>query len=124
MCGPKNEAQSAKHPPERRWLGSPLPLDTETTRFVLVSALDVIVTWLLIRQPDFTEANPIALFFINHWGVKGMVWFKFGLVAFVCVLTQVIARRKPETARRLMNFAALVAGAVVLYSLTLYLRHG
>jgi hypothetical protein len=106
------------------WLGTHLPLETETSRYVLVSALDVFLTYLLIRQPHFTEANPLALYFINHWGVKGMVWFKFGLVAFVCVLSQAIARHKPEAACRLLNFATLVVGAVVAYSVMLYLRHG
>ena len=113
-----------KQQPHRSWLGTQLPLETETARFVLASALDVFMTYLLIRNPDrFVESNPVALYFLNHWGVKGMVWFKFGTVAFVCVLAQIIARRKPETARGLLNLATVVVGAVVLYSLLLYLRH-
>lgn len=100
-----------------------LPLETETARYVLVSALDVFMTYLLLRRPDFTEGNPIALYFLRHWGVKGMVYFKFVMVAVVVLIAQVIARKKVETARQLLNLAALVVAGVVVYSLILYLRH-
>lgn len=106
-----------------------LPLEHETAIYLLVSAFDVFMTYLLLRNdraPEsgqyFFEANPIARFFLHHWGMKGMVYFKFTVVAFVCVLAQVIAARRLETARRLLNVASLIVGAVVVYSLVLYLR--
>ena len=99
-----------------------LPLENETVWFLLVSALDVFMTYLLIRQPGYTEANPIAKYFINHWGIKGMVYFKFGMVAFICVITQIIARTREEIARKVLQFATVVVTGVVIYSLMLYLR--
>jgi hypothetical protein len=121
---PEHDRQATEREPARRsWLGTHLPLETETARFVFASALDVFMTYLMIRESHFTERNPIALYFLNHWGMKGMIWFKFGTVAFVCTLAQIIARRKPGTARFLLNFATIVVSAVVVYSLVLYLRH-
>lgn len=111
--------------PERNSLfGGQLPLENETTWFVLVSALDVFLTYLLIRQPHYTEANPIAAFFINHWGIRGMVYFKFFMVAFVAVITQIIARTREDIARRVLQFATVVVGGVVIYSLSLLIRSG
>jgi len=115
--------QKRRNPRKRSsLLGGPLPLETETVWFLFVSALDVFMTYLLIRQPGYTEGNPLAAYFLNHWGVKGMVYFKFAMVAFVCVITQIIARSREDIARRILQFATLVVGGVVVYSLTLYLR--
>lgn len=102
--------------------GGQLPLESETAWFVLVSALDVFLTYLLIRQPHYTEANPIAAFFINHWGIRGMVYFKFFMVAFVAIISQVIARSREDIARRLLQFATVVVAGVVIYSLMLFIR--
>ena len=114
----------AKARASRSLLSGSLPLEAETTWFLMVSALDVFMTYFLIRQPGFTEGNPIPAFFLNHWGIKGMVYFKFGMVAFVCVIAQIIARTRPAVGSRLLQFATVVVGGVVVYSLVLYLRHG
>ena len=119
---PPNRKRSAQK--ERpSLLGRQLPLEAETVWFLLVSALDVFMTYLLIRQPGFTEGNPVAAFFINHWGIKGMVYYKFFMVAFVAVITQIIARQREDIAARLLQFATVVVGGVVVYSLALYLRY-
>ena len=101
-----------------------LPLEHETVRFIFVSALDVFLTYLLITQDRFHEGNPVARFFLNHWGMRGMIYFKFGMVAFVAVLAQIIARKQPETARKLLNLATVIVIFVLIYSLTLLVRHG
>jgi len=98
----------------------------ESLLFVLVSALDVFMTYILLSHSNglFYESNPVARFFIREWGPKGMVYFKFVMVAFVCVVAQIIARRKPEVARWLLLGATGVVGFVVVYSLRLLLVHG
>ena len=100
-----------------------LPLESETTWYVLVNVLDVVLTYLLLRQSvdanariPFYESNPLARWMINHYGIKGMVYYKFALVAFVVVLAQVIATRKPLVARGVLWFGTAVVGAVVVYS--------
>ena len=101
-------------------------LQQETLLFVLVSALDVFMTYILLSQGGgrFIESNPVARFFIYGWGVKGMVYFKFAMVAFVCVLSQIIARHRPRTARWLLVGATMLVALVVVYSLRMLVLHG
>ncbi len=122
---PKRPARKTDRKNEERssFFGGQLPLENETVWFLLVSALDVFMTYLLIRQPNFTEGNPVAAYFLNHWGVKGMVYYKFFMVAFITVIAQIIARSRTDIAARLLQFATIVVGGVVVYSLVLYLRH-
>ena len=101
-----------------------LPLETETTVFIFVSALDIFMTWTLLTHGGFIESNPLARYFLDHWGKKGFVGFKFAMVAFICLITQIIALKKPETARNVLNLGSVVVFFVVVYSLTLLLKHG
>jgi hypothetical protein len=100
----------------------PLPLERECGLFVLASALDVLMTYLLLLRDDFTESNPIALFFLMNWGIKGMIAFKFFMVAVVAAIAQYIALTHLKLARRVLNFGTLVVAGVVIYSFTLYVR--
>ena len=99
-----------------------LPLETETSWFILANVLDVIVTWRLLVQGQFMESNPIARYFLNHWGVAGMNYFKFAVVALVAVIAQVVYTQRPNLARWLLNGATCVVSAVVLYSVLLFFR--
>ena len=110
----------------RQELGRSVRLPTETARFALLSLVDLLLTYLLLLQTHvrFVEANPVARFFINHWGPKGMVWFKAGMVALVITAAQIVAWKRPETAKWLLNFATLAVTLVVLYSAVLLARHG
>lgn len=108
----------------REILGS-VTFQQESLLFILVSALDVYMTYILLSQGTvFMESNPVARFFIAEWGPKGMVYFKFSMVAFVCVLAQIISRQKPQYARWLLQGATALVAIVVVYSLTLLLKHG
>ncbi len=107
-----------------------LPLQRESSLFLLVSALDVFMTYLLLAHsgeegggPRFYESNPVARTFMFYWGVRGLVYFKFAMVAVVEVIAQIVALKRVETARRLLEFGTVVVGGVVIYSLTLLLRH-
>jgi hypothetical protein len=112
----------------KRLLTGQLPLEHETVLFLAVSILDIVMTyWLLSQprvpgQPYFVESNPIARYFINHWGERGMVYFKMGMCAFVCVLTQIIAQKHLGRARFVLMLGTIIVGFVVTYSLTLALR--
>ena len=100
-----------------------LPLETETCFFILASALDVLMTYLLLSHgPEFQESNQIAAFFLARFGFKGMVYFKFALVAFVTVIAQVIAKSRPSTARWLLIVGTAATAAVVIYSVMLWVR--
>ena len=55
----------------------------ETTLFIVVSVLDILMTHRLIRTGRFHESNPVAKFFYDHWDMNGMVYFKMTMVAVV-----------------------------------------
>ncbi len=125
---PGTARKPPKHPLARLLLGR-LPLETETTIFILVNLLDFFVTyWLLMAggmgNMRFVESNPVARYFIESWGpVKGMLGFKLALVTFVCLVAQVIALQREDLGRKVLIFGTLATGGVVVYGLALYLRH-
>jgi hypothetical protein len=105
------------------WFTGHLPLQIETTVFVLVNVLDVFLTVALVYNlQTHGEGNPLARYFLDRWGFQGLVYYKMALVAFVCVVTQLIARRRLMLARRLLYGLIAIVGAVDLYSATLLLR--
>lgn len=118
--------------PHRDWkhlLTGHLPLETETTVFILVNLLDFFVTyWLLAHASagmgNFYESNPFAAYFLHRWGVvKGLLGFKLTTVVIVCVIAQIVALRRIETARKLLWFGTIVVFGVVLYGASLFVRH-
>lgn len=101
-----------------------LPLERETCVFILVNALDVFMTYLLLVTGSFRESNQLANYFIAHWGIRGMVYFKFSLVAVVTVIAQIVARKNMSTGRKLLNFGSAIVAGVVIYSFVLLIRSG
>ena len=100
-----------------------LPLETETTVFILANAFDVFMTYLLLNLGNFRESNALANFFLERFGMNGMIFFKFAIVAFVCVIAQIVATQKINLARWLLNFGTLLVGLVVIYSLSMYVMY-
>ena len=99
-----------------------LPLEKETSWFIFVNVLDFFLTYLIIQRKYYTEGNPIASFFLDTWGIKGLLYFKCAMVAFVVVLAQIIAAKKIEAARWLLNAGTLIVTCVLFYSLSLLLN--
>ena len=83
---------------------SPVLYENHYTWFVLVSALDIMLTWLVLHAGG-REANAIAAAVLQRWGLEGMVVFKFALVVFVIALCEVIGRRNHAAGRRLATWA-------------------
>ena len=114
----------------RKIVGGELPLETETCRFVLISLLDLFMTFLLLYFSNrgmmrnvVVESNPVARYFISGWGTTGLVWFKIGMVTLIVLATQVVATRRPSVAQLVLNGAALFVGSVVVYSAYLLLQN-
>jgi hypothetical protein len=96
----------------------------ELTLYVVVSGLDFVATQALLQHDGvvrFGEANPVARYFLYSWGPRGMLWFKAALTVLVCVISQVVAVRRPQAARRLLEFGTLAVTLVLLYSAWLLL---
>lgn len=72
---------------------------------------------------NFYESNPVARYFLDHWGVKGLLYFKMAVVAFVCVIAQIVATKREASGRFLLIVGTIVVSAVVIYSLRLFLQH-
>lgn len=98
------------------------PLETETAWFVLASALDFGVTFIMLHHPEvrFVESNPVALFFIHHWGIKGLFLFKLAIVTLVVVICQIVARHNLKLARGVLVGGTAVVAGVVVYSVLLH----
>ncbi len=99
-----------------------LPLQSETSYFILVNVLDIIFTNVLLRMHAM-EANPIANYFLTHWGFHGMIAFKMFLVAGVCLVTQWIAVHHLARARQTLLLGIVIVALVVAYSAILLARH-
>jgi hypothetical protein len=107
-----------------------LPLQREAALFLLVSVLDVMMTYLMLSdvpEPDgramFYESNPVARWFLAGWGLNGIVAFKFTMVAVVEVIAQIVALRQLQVGRRLLEFGTLIVALVVIYSMYLLLTN-
>lgn len=105
-----------------------LPLEHETALFILVNVFDFLTTYYMLMHREsgsvsFFESNPVASYFLHHWGLRGLLWFKMAVVAFVCVIAQVVATRKMATARLLLVAGTIIVSIVVVYSWRLFLHH-
>lgn len=99
-----------------------LPLEKETSLFILASAIDLLMTYTLLHRSDFRESNAVAAWFIDGWGKNGMVIFKFSLVTIVAVIAQIVARKDVRIGRWILNFGIAIVSCVVIYSLFLLLK--
>ncbi|WP_373652193.1 MULTISPECIES: DUF5658 family protein [unclassified Schlesneria] len=97
----------------------------ETLILVIVSVLDVVMTYHLLTRGDggFVESNPFAGYFLDRWGLKGMAYFKAAMTLLVCVITQFVARHNSKLARQVLEVATFIVGLVVIYSVWLHFRH-
>ena len=116
---PANEGEQKK---EKHSFFGELPLQNETNFFILANTLDIFMTYVLLRNGAM-EANPLANYVLQNWGFNGMIFFKLGIVAFVCVIAQLIALKKIQTARWLLIATSVLVGLVVVYSACLFLKH-
>ncbi|UCF33513.1 MAG: hypothetical protein JSV78_14380 [Phycisphaerales bacterium] len=86
---------------------------------VFASALDVILTYLVLYYWEGFEANPIAAAVIAQ---KGFVWaiaFKFALVVLSILVCEVVGRLRDRDGKRLAVLCVVIAALPVVYTLTL-----
>jgi hypothetical protein len=110
------------HPSRRERHLPPLRFPGLHGALLLVSSLDVILTWLVLERGG-REINPVAALVISAWGLPGAVAFKFSLVLFIIIAVEVVARQRLRLARALSITAAAVSTIPVVYSLVLLALH-
>ena len=89
---------------------------------VLVSFLDIILTWLVLNVWAGHEVNPIAQAVIEQWGFTWTAIFKFATVVFVVIICEVIGRRNDRTGRTLAITAVVINALPVAFTFALLLR--
>jgi len=90
--------------------------------FVFVSALDIMLTWVVLHQGG-REANALANKIIFHYGLPGLVTFKFALVVIVVLICEFVGRRKLESARLLLSVGIMISCMPVVLALGLLAIH-
>jgi hypothetical protein len=91
------------------------------TWFVLVSALDVMLTWVVLHFGG-REANVVALAMLRRFGLPGLVVLKFGIVSFVVVLCEIIGRRNHRAGLRLIEIGTAITCLPVLLAFLMLLK--
>lgn len=102
-------------------------LQAATASYVAASAFDFLMTWFLLSHQTaggavFVESNPIACYFLVGWGVRGLLGFKVAMVGFVAAVCHLIALRREEIARRVLQAGAGIVLLVVAYSAMLLVQ--
>lgn len=97
---------------------------------MLIGALDVFMTYVILRfsaegrtNNVMIEGNPIARWILHQWGIRGMVIFKFFMIALVTTIAEIVGRVRPHVGRNLLRMGTLVVGGVVIYSFFLLQRN-
>ena len=89
--------------------------------FVLVSALDIMLTWTVLFLGG-EEVNVLADAVIAHAGLTGIVIYKFCLVVFVVLMCEAVGRRNGRVGRQLARYSiAITAIPVVLSFIQLFI---
>ncbi|KAF0181558.1 MAG: hypothetical protein FD161_231 [Limisphaerales bacterium] len=97
----------------------PLALETETSWFLLLGVLDLVLTTVLLNTGVAHEANPLARSFLFSAGLHGLIAYKFGLLTVAAVAVQIITLRRPRTAKVVLHTGIGVQSLVVFYSVGL-----
>ena len=116
----------AKNPRTRErigWFSVPQMLyQTAYKWFVMISALDVILTWTILKLGG-NEVNVLADTVIAHAGLKGIVIYKFCLVILVVLICEVVGRRRPWVGRNLARTAVAITTLPVILSFAQLISH-
>jgi hypothetical protein len=75
--------------------------------FVLVSALDLMLTWIILHVGG-REVNAVAAAILDRYDLPGLVVFKFSLVTVVIVLCEIIGRLNMRAGQRLASSAIAI----------------
>ena len=108
-----------------RFWTEPLHLPAESWVFLLLNLADLLVTNTILNHRDQWgyESNPVARYWHGQWGLYGLVFLKFTLVAVVLVICQMIHRYRPTLARRLLVVCCIIVCLVVCYGLTMVITY-
>lgn len=88
---------------------------------VFVSALDVLLTSLVLYVWEGHEVNPIAEAIIGRMGFNWTVAFKFAMCVLVIIICEVVGRHRDRAGRRLAVAAVIISSVPVIFTFALLL---
>ncbi len=91
--------------------------------YITAAAADTILTAIILTL-GCIELNGFAAGVINHYGLLGMLLFKFATVYTVLLICEYIGRHRITTAQRLGSWAVIVSFVPVLVGLHELVRFG
>ncbi len=83
------------------------------TWYVFVSALDVLFTWLILKNGGH-EVNMLADWIIDQHDLPGLTVFKFSTVVLVVLICEVIGRHRQELGAKLARWAVAISAFPVV----------
>jgi len=90
--------------------------------FVFLSAMDVFMTFIVL-QFGGTEANGIANWILERFGLPGMTLFKFAMVTLVISLCEITGRLNERSGRLLVTAGIVVTCIPVTLAFALLFLH-
>ncbi|SRR5579885_1642308 len=86
--------------------------------FLGLSLADLALTWHLLSTsgPAVRESNPVAAWWLEHFGWAGLAGFKAAMTALTAGIGAFLFLRRPPVAHRLLSFACAAVAVAVLYS--------
>ncbi len=80
----------------RGFLRRPALFPTLYTWYVFASALDLMLTWVILHHGG-REANAVANWIIERHDLMGIVFFKFAIVMLVILICEIVGRVRYPT---------------------------
>ena len=92
---------------------------------LLMSSLDIMLTYLVLFVWEGREVNPLAAAVIgsDYSGWNGAIVYKFSLVVLAIVLCEVVGRESDRLGRRLSIFSVAIATFPVVYTFALLMTN-
>lgn len=91
--------------------------------FVFFAALDILLTYIILSPVIFEdrgrEVNAVAEWIIKHYGLPGMVVYKFSLVMLIVCICELVGRLRDHTGRRLAKWCVALTAIPVVVSVVL-----
>jgi Na+/proline symporter len=90
------------------------------TWLVLMATLDLLMTAAVLAAGGW-EVNSVAAYVMHRFGLVGIVWYKFGLVALIILLCETVGRRSARAGWILGTLAVVLTAAAVATAFRLLL---
>ncbi|MFK7790643.1 MAG: DUF5658 family protein [Phycisphaeraceae bacterium] len=89
---------------------------------LLVSSMDIMMTWVILLFGG-AEVNPLARWIIDHYGLPGMIVYKFALIVFFICICEIVGTLRDRTGRLLSKVSVAIGCVPVVWAMFLLARY-